>query len=508
MNENHNFTLDSFKKAQENMVISNTNANGWNEDWYGRSRIERVRDYSKEEILRIVQSGDIEGQRRLSRNYFNKDGFYKRIILYYGTLLEQIGILIPHFSKSPSVTDKKRYETALAFLEDSNLKSLLTNCSIKIFTEGAYYGLIIEQDSRKKLTLLDLPNDYCRSRFKNYAGDNIVEFNVTYFNTFSSDDYRKKILSAYPSYIVKYYNKYRNGKVANPWCQVPSDKGICFPLLDGRPFFLDVIPTTIQYAEATELEIERAIEEIRKIIVQKIPITSDGTLVFEPDEAEVMHNGVVQMMKKNPNATVLTAYGDISAINSRTTIENKNSSLTAMSQNIYDNAGVSKQLFSSSGNLATADSINNDIALVSVLSHEFSNFLTNLLNNRFGSTSVSFKYDILPISLYNRSTYITDAFKLAQSGYSYLLPGMALGFSQRDIIDIKVLENKVLDLGKELLPLGSSYTASTPAKSINNETTKTLEEQGEAGAPQLPNEEKSDQTIKNIESKGGSNGWN
>ena len=141
-----------------------------------------------------------------------------------------------------------------------------------------------------------------------------------------------------------------------------------------------------------------------------------------------------------------------------------------------------------------------------MLSHEFSNFLTNLLNNRFGSTSVSFKYDILPISLYNRSTYITDAFKLAQSGYSYLLPGMALGFSQRDIIDIKVLENKVLDLGKELLPLGSAYTASTPAKSVNNETTKTLEEQGEAGAPRLPNEEKSDQTIKNIESKGGSNG--
>ena len=49
--------------------------------------------------------------------------------------------------------------------------------------------------------------------------------------------------------------------------------------------FLNVIPATIQYDDAVETERERDLEEIRKIIVQKIPHLTDGGLLFEPEEA-------------------------------------------------------------------------------------------------------------------------------------------------------------------------------------------------------------------------------
>jgi hypothetical protein len=107
-------------------------------------------------------------------------------------------------------------------------------------------------------------------------------------------------------------------------------------MIDGRPFFLGVIPSTIKYDEAVETEQEREKEEIRKILVQKIPHLNDGRLLFEPDEAEEMHRGAVGMVRKNSNTTVLTTYGDIDAISSRGSNENSASSLLdSMKQNIY-----------------------------------------------------------------------------------------------------------------------------------------------------------------------------
>jgi hypothetical protein len=107
-------------------------------------------------------------------------------------------------------------------------------------------------------------------------------------------------------------------------------------MLDGRPFFLPVIPSTIKYGGAVEIELERGKEEIRKILVQKIPHLSDGRLLFEPDEAEEMHRGAVGMVRNNENTTVLTTYGDVSTVESRASSETgvKNA-LEVMKQNIY-----------------------------------------------------------------------------------------------------------------------------------------------------------------------------
>jgi hypothetical protein len=44
-------------------------------------------------------------------------------------------------------------------------------------------------------------------------------------------------------------------------------------------------------------------------------------LVFEPPEAEVMHNGAVRMMSGNKNVSVLTTYADVDAIVSNTSSE-------------------------------------------------------------------------------------------------------------------------------------------------------------------------------------------
>jgi hypothetical protein len=53
---------------------------------------------------------------------------------------------------------------------------------------------------------------------------------------------------------------------------------------------------------------------------------------------------------------------------------------------------------------------------------------------------------------------VDTSFKLVGSGYSFLMPAIAMGLSQKDLGNIKDLENDVLLLGKKLIPPSTSYT--------------------------------------------------
>ena len=179
-----------------------------------------------------------------------------------------------------------------------------------------------------------MPVAYCTTRFKDYAGNDIIEFDVSYFNSIDSTN-RKAALAAYPDFIVKAYRRWNAGKAKTKWVIIPADVGICFPLFDGSPFFINVIPSIIKYGEAVETEQERDKEEIRKVIVQKIPHLNDGRLLFEPDEAVEIHSGAVGMVRNNKNTSVLTTYADVDAIVSKASSENSGTVLGSMQQNIY-----------------------------------------------------------------------------------------------------------------------------------------------------------------------------
>jgi hypothetical protein len=230
-----------------------------------------------------------------------------------------------------------------------------------------------------------------------------------------------------------------------------------------------VIPATIEYDEAVAAQRERDAEEIRKIIVQKIPHLSDGRLLFEPEEAEEIHSGTVGMMRGNKNVSVLTTYGDVDAITSNASADRTENTLTRMEQNIYAQAGVTGSIFASTGSASLETSLNNDLALMMYLANKFSRFITNTLNDTFGNGNITFKYQIMPITYYNASSFADMAFKQVGSGYSALLPALAFGLSQRDLVNIKELENEVLKLGDKLKPLTTSYTQSKSGSEKDND---------------------------------------
>lgn len=478
--------ISSYSKAQQKMIATSDNTYGT----LGTSRaryLERIRDYTPEKIERIITSGSLAEQQALSRNFFYKDGYYKQIIIHYATLLKYAGLLIPNPSLGKKLSTShisKRYYNALDYVEKMNLPVFLTDCATRALIDGCYYGVIVQLD-KQNFSVLDLPSGYCQTRYKDLNGDDLIEFDVSYFNSIVDLTAKEQALASYPKFIRDAYKKWQKQKSPNSWVIIPSDIGICFPFFDGRPLFLSVIPASLEYDDAIQTERDRDAEEIRKILVQKIPHLQDGRLLFEPDEAAEMHAGAVGMLKGNKNISVLTTYADVDAVVSKTTGESTSKTLEQIEKNIYAQAGVSGQIFSSTGSSTLDASIKNDIALMMYLANKFSRFITNSINRIYGNTNITFKYQILPVSIHNMDKFIDQSFKLSGSGYSYLLPVVALGLSQRDIVNLKELENDVLKLGEKLIPLSSSYTQSS-----DNPT----------GRPKLDDSEKAEKTIKNEES--------
>ena len=480
----HNFDLSTFKKAQDTMIAASERSYG---SRYGRDYRDRVRDYSEEEVKKIIESGSLHELQNLSRNYFNKDGFYKQLVLHYATLLKYVGILIPNPTPGKNLSTShisKRYFQAMDFVDKMNLQTILVDWAQKILVNGCYYGVLINDD-KLNFCVLDLPIAYCTTRFKDYAGNDVIEFDVSYFNTIEQET-KKAALAAYPDFIVKAYRRWNAGKLKSKWVIIPTDIGICFPLFDGRPFFINVIPSIIQYGESVETEQERDKEEIRKVIVQKIPHLSDGRLLFEPDEAVEIHNGAVGMVRNNKNTSVLTTYADVDAIVSKASSENSSTVLGNMQQNIYSQAGISGEIFAATGGNTTETSLNYDTAVMMNLAHKFARFITNIVNNSFANSNINFKYTILPITHHNETKYIDNSYKLATAGYSLIIPALAQGLTQRDLVNVKDLENDVLKMTEKLIPPMTAFTQGEGGE--------------EGGRPTKESGEKKDKTLENEKS--------
>ncbi len=448
-----------FKKAFSKMIATSDTAYADSNRAEKRSR-SMLRDYTSEEIHRIVTRGSAIEQANLSEYFFATNGLYKRIILHYATFLTYSWILVPYTKgygkyKIYEKQVSKSYYDASDFCTTFQIDRKCALFARDILVKGAYYGLII--DNGDDVVIQDLPFDYCRSRFKNQQDIDIVEFNLEFFKKIRDDNTRKAILDTYPKIIQKAYRKYalHNGP---KWIMIPAELGIYFNFFEERPFFLDLIPLLDSLDDYKEIDRERNIQALKRILVQEIP--HDGMkLVFEPQEAETMHEGTIEMLANNDDIDVITSYAKVSLLDMSSRDDEK-TEITDMQDLIYSSAGMSKELFFATTEAGINYSVNNDLALVMILGQRFAHFFSVLLNYKFETKKVKFKLIIMPVSYYNCAEYTSRAKEQATLGYSFLAPILATGFDQSNLAALKALENDLLDLDEILKPLQSSYTQS------------------------------------------------
>ena len=490
--DNKSIDLSTFKKSITKMIATSENSyNGGRSFAKGMS----FSTYTREEVIEIIESGTPEQLKEVSLFYLYTSGFYRRFLIYYATLLKYVYLLIPHMKKDKKIEDKKyyqKYEKALEFVQFLNLKTLSKHIAIRVLGEGAYYG-VLRDYGNDGIVVQDLPAKHCRSRFKNQHNVDIVEFDVTYFDSIRDKSMRTEALKGFPKEIRSGYNAYKN-RNTDKWVMIEPGYGLYFTLVDERPFFSSVIPAIVDFNDYRVLEKEKDSQDLKSLLIQRFPI-QDGELVFEPEEVEEFHRGAVGMLGNNKNTDVLTTFAEIKLEDMESNRSVVTNNLEKIEKSIYSEAGVSKGLFAAEGNTALEKSITNDMSLMMILAEKIANWVKFLIESKFSDNQISFRMAALPISQYNESTVRQDSLSLAQSGYSFLIPMLTLDLEQSDLVDLKNLEINALQLNKVMIPLASSFTTSSgdPANADPEKDPKKVNE--------LPDDKKSEKTIENLESQ-------
>lgn len=492
----------NFAKRNEKFITTSEEA--YKDSRFSLKRGDKYRPVSKEEAERILFDGDAEKLRDLSLSYYYASGFYKRLNIYYSTLLYYTPLIIPHMiGGKKKITDKRcssKYYDALEFVNDLNFEQLCRHFALKVLKEGAYYGIIKDVDG--ECSVQDLPYKYCRSRLKTLTGVDIIEFDVTWFDTITDLNIRLETLNNFPKIVKKHYMSYKGGKKnISKWVRIPDELGVHFSLDEDKPFFACIIPSIINFNNYIVLEKEKDEQELKAIIAQELPHTANGDLILEPEEALEIHKGLAELSKKNKNLDAITTYGQIKVSRIHDDDSAVKNNLEKIESTIYSESGVSKQLFAAEGNISLEKSIQNDISFIMTLANSFSIWLKNIVNARFSDKYIKFGIEILPVGQYNAKDYLSQTLQSAQYGYSFILPSLAMGLEQNQILDLKSLEIDLLHMEEELVPLRSSHTESgnTTSKTKTDEEIKEEEKKAASKAE----EDLTEKTIQNKESSGG-----
>ncbi len=449
------------------------------------------KDYTIDDVEAILSSGDIDSMRFLSQTFYSISGYYQQHVNYFATLLKYCGLLIPNPKLGGSLQNnalRKKYFHADKAVSKLKLQSLGPHIAKQVLLNGICYYAVSEK-TNKNIELIELPCRFSRSRFKAQDGHYLVEFNVEYFDMLDPI-VRPSVLGAYPAEVSTYYESWSRKREGSAWLLLPDTVGRAFVLFEKQPLFLSIIPSIIKNERMVDIEDKKQANEQKKILITEMPHLNDGKLVFEPDEVKIMHDGAAQMVQKsNDDVSVYTTYGkaEVADLGAKDGLNNKG--VENSKSNIYSTSGTSAELFASSTSSGLSTSTKLHLATMMTLGNQIAAFIEDIVNEVYGNGAVSFSYKMLPVSYLNENDFIDESLKLATNGYPLLIPMAAQGISAHELINIKEVENDVLELGEVLKPLRSSYT--------ETETTQS----DEGGRPTKTTEKKAETTIKKDESK-------
>lgn len=335
-----------------------------------------------------------------------------------------------------------------------------------------------------------------------------------YFAHITDKQAQLEAIRTYPTSIQQAWVLWNEHKLDSPWVPISAaEGGMCFMFssADTIPLLIASIPELKKLDDAFGREKKRDENELYKLLIQKMPIDNKGELVFQLDEVADIHSSVSDMLADIDTVDVLTTFGDASLESLQDSSSETQSSnrIDKYSTNAWSALGRGKILFNAENSSTLAYQIKKDEALMSGYWNLFEAWLKYQINTRFASTNLCFDFQLLPITVFNRSDLQQTYFRGAQYGYSKMIAGVAMGITQRDQLSLMHFENDILGMSSKMIPLQSSYT--TSGQNIQEEenaaknTTKTTQVKditNTTGRPELPDEQKSEKTQANIAAMG------
>ena len=481
--------------------------------------------------MRAIVTRDYPKLRVISDFFYAASGIYQTVCNYFAFLYRYDWMIYPENLKKENKTsltvdpNKKNtkseklieeYQRVLGYLDNSYIKKLCGEIALKVVKYGCYYGYVVQ--GKESIQVQELPPDYCRTRYS-VSGLPVIEFNMAFFDDkFKDPVYRMKILKLFPDEFAKGYELYTKQKLNNDndgfyegyerfkfnygWYVLDPGSAVKFNINGSDiPIFINSLPAILDLDAAQELDRKKQMQKLLKILVQKLPMDKNGDLIFDVDEARDIHNTAVAMLRRAVGVDVITTFADVESIDiSDRNTSTTNDDLEKVERTVYNNLGVSRNLFNTDTNLAMSYSILDDESTMRNLLLQFEIFFNRILD-KVANKKYNFRLLMLETSQYNYKELSKTYKDLTANGQSKFLPMVALGHAQSSVVNLAYFENEILNLPILMVPpLMSSTLSGSDLLDIKGQNNNNNSQDTKIGRPEKPDSEKSDKTIQNKES--------
>ena len=155
--------------------------------------------------------------------------------------------------------------------------------------------------------------------------------------------------------------------------------------------------------------------------------------------------------------------------------------LSKATRMVFDNAGTSQMLFNSdkSGSLGLDASIKTDEIMSFSIVRQLERWVRRYIKQN--TSSIKFNFEFLNVSAFNQNSFVDQQLKLATAGVPNKLTLCAsIGADPLQTLSAAYVENTILGLQEQFVPLQTSYTQSNTANE-GGRPEKDVSDLGDAG---------------------------
>ncbi|WP_202630040.1 hypothetical protein [Clostridium botulinum] len=457
--------MQMFFTSLASLVVNDLNENNKKNSFFKKYKKQDVIDY-----LQNPQKYEKE-LREISRFLYVNSAHYKRLINYFANMslfyYDFKPTRIIDFSKINKKKFLKEYYTICSRIDKMNLSHEFSKILTIAFKEDIFYGY--EYETTDSYFIKNLDPDYC-SISSIEDGVYNYQFDFTFF------DNRKEKLKEYGKEFEIKYNKYLKDRKSSRYQELNSQKTICIKINEEIeypiPPFANVFEALYDINDYKLLK--KAKEEIGnyQLLSMNIPMSDK-----EPDAPMLDFTTAKEFYAQALNVlpdqigAILTPMKIDSIKFERDTLNNDR--VIEAEDLFWSSAGVNGNLFNSKGNSGSVVdlSIKTDESIVFKVLKQGARWVNRKF--KFAKTQFMYKFSFLDVTINNQEKMIDKYFKLAQYGIPVKTNLCSLvGLSPIDMQINTWLENDVLKLHENWLPLNSSHTQTNEPNSEDKKAGK------------------------------------
>ncbi|MCR4361965.1 hypothetical protein NUG13_11570 [Bacillus subtilis] len=454
-----------------------------------------LKKYTQSEVREIVENFKIERNqerlREISVLLWAKSPQYQRLLKYFAGMATFAHVIAP-IKDLRTLNNKKvqkQYVEIGELLKLMSLRHEMTKVLNVAFREDIFYGYV--HKDKRSFYIQQMPPSICKATS---VEDGVFNYSIDMTHIQSQDNKGK--LHVWAKEIQIKYLEWKSMRERNPkisqWVELDAKNTICIKvnedMLEPFPPFAGVFDSIFDIEAFKDLRKDREKLGNYMVLTQKLPMRQDSEnnndFMIDKEFMMFFHNQASDVVPDNVG--VITSPMDIKPINFQQDKVDRDGVAKA-TRDFWEDGGTSQLLFSSS-NTSSAGlgmSIKSDEEMVFALLTQIERWLNRYLKGQFGD--LMFNVSILPVTRYNQDEMHKMYLESAQYGVpvkSHL--SATVGLDPIEVMNMSYLENDMLKMHEEWIPLMSSHTMSDSVEGTNSSD----------GAPKKKDKEISDETSR------------